>query len=37
LIIDPACSIIFEAEKEEKDIMDSHPEMLTNHFLALKR
>jgi Ca2+-transporting ATPase len=34
LIIDPACSIIFEAEKEEKSIMDRPPKGLEERFFG---
>jgi Ca2+-transporting ATPase len=31
LIIDPACSIVFEAEQEEADVMQRSPRSLTDH------
>jgi len=34
LIIDPACSIIFEAEKEEKNVMNRPPKSLTEPFFG---
>lgn len=37
LIIDPACSIIFEAEKEEKNIMNRPPKKVENNFFGAKK
>jgi len=37
LIIDPACSIIFEAEKEEGNIMNRPPKKLTDNFFGLSK
>jgi len=37
LIIDPACSTIFEAEKEEKDIMDRPPRNVDEPFFGFKK
>lgn len=37
LIIDPACSIIFEAEKEEANIMNRPPKDAGEHFFGLKK
>lgn len=37
LIIDPACSIIFEAEKEEKNVMDRPPKNLDERFFGGKK
>lgn len=37
LIIDPSCSIIFEAEKEEKNIMKRPPKSLTEKFFGFKK
>jgi len=37
LIIDPACSIIFEAEVEEKDIMNRPPRGLNESFFGIKK
>jgi Ca2+-transporting ATPase len=37
LIIDPSCSIIFEAEKEESDIMSRPPKSLTDKFFGMKK
>lgn len=37
LIIDPACSIIFEAEKEEKDIMDRPPRNADEPFFGFRK
>lgn len=37
LIIDPACSIIFEAEKEELNVMIRPPKSLTNKFFGLNK
>ena len=37
LIIDPACSIIFEAEKEEKDIMDRPPRNSKEPFFGIDK
>src|ERR1035437_10057387 len=34
LIIDPACSIIFEAEKEEKNVMNRPPKRITEPFFG---
>jgi P-type Ca2+ transporter type 2C len=34
LIIDPACSIIFEAEKEEKNVMDRPPRRIDEPFFG---
>jgi len=31
LVIDPACSIVFEAEEEEADIMQRPPRSATEH------
>lgn len=37
LIIDPACSIIFEAEKEEKNVMSRPPNKLNEPFFGGKK
>jgi Ca2+-transporting ATPase len=37
LIIDPACSIIFEAEKEEKNVMNRMPKRIDEHFFGAKK
>ncbi len=37
LIIDPACSIIFEAEKEEADIMNRSPKRIDEPFFGIKK
>lgn len=37
LIIDPACSIIFEAEKEEKNTMSRPPKKIDEPFFGLKK
>lgn len=37
LIIDPACSIIFEAEKEELNIMSRPPKSLSDKFFGTKK
>ena len=37
LIIDPACSIIFEAEKEEKNVMDRPPKNINEPFFGYKK
>ena len=37
LIIDPACSIIFEAEKEEKNIMNRPPRNIQEPFFGAKK
>jgi len=37
LIIDPSCSIIFEAEKEESDIMSRPPKSLTDKFFGMRK
>lgn len=37
LIIDPACSIIFEAEKEEKNVMNRPPRDLNEPFFGPKK
>jgi Ca2+-transporting ATPase len=37
LIIDPACSIIFEAEKEEKNIMNRPPKNINEPFFGAKK
>jgi Ca2+-transporting ATPase len=37
LIIDPACSIIFEAEKEEKNVMDRPPKAIDEPFFGAKK
>ena len=37
LIIDPACSIIFEAEKEESNIMDRPPKGINERFFGGKK
>jgi Ca2+-transporting ATPase len=37
LIIDPACSIIFEAEKEEKNVMNRPPKDLDEPFFGAKK
>jgi Ca2+-transporting ATPase len=34
LLIDPACSIVFEMEREEDDIMDRKPRLLTEGMLS---
>ncbi len=34
LIIDPACSIVFEAEKEEADVMSRPPRSATEHIFS---
>ena len=37
LIIDPACSIIFEAEKEEKNVMSRPPKKIDEPFFGSKK
>ena len=37
LIIDPACSMIFEAEKEEKNVMDRPPSDIHEKFFGFKK
>jgi Ca2+-transporting ATPase len=37
LIIDPACSIIFEAEKEEKNVMSRRPKGINEPFFGIKK
>jgi Ca2+-transporting ATPase len=37
LIIDPACSLIFEAEKEEKNVMDRPPRDINERFFGYKK
>ena len=37
LIIDPACSMIFEAEKEEKNVMDRPPSDINERFFGFKK
>ena len=37
LIIDPACSIIFEAEKEEENVMSRPPKKLNEPFFGAKK
>jgi len=37
LIIDPACSIIFEAEKEEKNVMSRPPKKIDEPFFGAKK
>jgi Ca2+-transporting ATPase len=37
LIIDPACSIIFEAEEEEQNIMSRPPKNLADKFFGIKK
>ena len=37
LIIDPACSMIFEAEKEEKNVMTRPPKAIDEPFLVQGR
>ena len=37
LIIDPACSIIFEAEKEEKNVMNRPPKAIGEPFFGAKK
>ena len=37
LIIDPACSIIFEAEKEEKNVMSRPPKNIFEPFFGFKK
>jgi Ca2+-transporting ATPase len=37
LIIDPACSMIFEAEKEEKNVMDRPPRDIKEPFFGFKK
>lgn len=37
LIIDPACSIIFEAEKEEKDVMNRPPRKIGESFFGARK
>jgi Ca2+-transporting ATPase len=37
LIIDPACSIIFEAEEAEQNIMNRPPKKLTDKFFGIKK
>jgi P-type Ca2+ transporter type 2C len=37
LIIDPACSIIFEAEKEEKNVMSRPPKDINEPFFGAKK
>ncbi len=37
LIIDPACSVIFEAEKEEKNVMNRPPKDINEPFFGAKK
>jgi Ca2+-transporting ATPase len=37
LIIDPACSMIFEAEKEEKNVMDRPPRDINEKFFGFQK
>jgi len=37
LIIDPACSIVFEAEKEEKNVMNRPPKDINEPFFGAKK
>ncbi len=37
LIIDPACSVIFEAEKEEKNVMSRPPKSINEPFFGAKK
>jgi P-type Ca2+ transporter type 2C len=37
LIIDPACSVIFEAEKEEKNVMDRPPRDISQPFFGARK
>lgn len=37
LIIDPACSIVFEAEKEEKNVMNRPPRKMKEPFFGMKK
>jgi Ca2+-transporting ATPase len=37
LIIDPACSIVFEAEKEEKNVMNRPPRKINEPFFGLRK
>lgn len=37
LIIDPACSIIFEAEKEEKNVMSRPPKNIDEPFFGIRK
>jgi Ca2+-transporting ATPase len=37
LIIDPACSMIFEAEKEEKNVMNRPPSDINERFFGFKK
>ena len=37
LIIDPACSVIFEAEKEEKDVMTRPPKAINEPFFGARK
>ena len=37
LIIDPACSIVFEAEKEERNVMSRKPKAYDEPFFGLKK
>ena len=37
LIIDPACSMVFEAEKEEKNVMDRPPRDIKERFFGYKK
>ncbi|MEI6436345.1 MAG: cation-translocating P-type ATPase [Bacteroidota bacterium] len=37
LIIDPACSMIFEAEKEEKNVMDRPPRGINEKFFGMNK
>ncbi len=37
LIIDPACSIIFEAEKEEKNVMNRPPKRINESFFGINK
>jgi Ca2+-transporting ATPase len=37
LIIDPACSIIFEAEKEEPNVMSRPPKSTTDKFFGIRK
>jgi hypothetical protein len=34
MLIDPVCSVVFEAEKEEKDVM-RRPRAVTSHLFSL--
>ncbi len=37
LIIDPACSMVFEAEKEEKNVMDRPPRDINERFFGINK